>query len=145
MNRTYTLLASLVFVAIALVLIVYSWVPNRRGLKKEQAKITAVIRQPGTLYKVEMVTKSGALISCLGRRQWPPALINRCPIEKFKRLVGQNVTVLHNGKHPYEVKENGKFILTLGVFRWFQFFMVLVALMMLCIAAFVLRREFSVL
>lgn len=141
MNKTSAVIASSTFILIAIVLIIYSWVPFYDGLLSEKAKIISITKRPGTIYKVEFRTQSGIILTCKARRQWPPKIINACPLEKFEKLKGQPIIVLHNGKHPFEIRSlNGKIIVSYKTHRLRQLFLDIVALFMLFIGVFILVR-----
>ena len=131
--------AALVFIAIGVFLLAYSWPPGRGSLQEDQARIIRIIPHQATRYNVELRTPEGVELSCVENalNGWPPSAINRCPIEKFKPLVGQTVMVLHDGKHIYEVKTKDEIVLSYDVFRGFQLMIVLVALVMVGIAVVV--------
>lgn len=141
MNKTSTIIASSTFIFIAIVLIVYSWVPFYSGLLREHAKIVNITKRPGTIYQVEFKTLSGMILTCKARRQWPPKIINTCPLEKFEKLIGQTIIVLHNGKHPFEIRStNDNIIVSYKTHRLRQLFLDIVALLMLFIGVFVLVK-----
>jgi len=145
MNRNATLFASLVFLVIGVALVMMGWPPGRASLLKDQAKIVRVVAYPGTRYNVEWVTSVGVTLSCVenGLRNWPPAAINRCPIEAFEPYVGRTVTVLHDGRYVYDVRCDGHVILSYSVFRRFQIMMTLVGFLMAGIGVVTWRRAVS--
>ncbi len=59
MRNGAKLFASFVFAAIAVSLVVCSWIPRYDKLKQEKAKIVSIVKQPGALYRVSMTTSSG--------------------------------------------------------------------------------------
>lgn len=141
-NERNTKFASLVFFAIAIVLVVYGWVPARGSLQEDNAKIVRIVSHPGTRYNVEFVTTRGERLSCIENtlRKWPPDSINRCPVEKFKPFIGKTVHVLHDDKYVYDVHHQDQVILSYSVFRRFQIEMGLIGLLMAGIALLVRRR-----
>lgn len=133
---------ALVFICIGIFLLLYNRPAPRSDLTESQAKVVQIVPHPGTRYNIEIVTTKGMMLSCRENalRQWPPDIINRCPIEKFYPLLGQNVTVVHDGRFIYEVKSNGNSILPYGVFRRVQMMMDIVAFLMIGIGAITWRR-----
>ncbi len=99
-KHAYTV-ASLVFVLVGAILIVYGWLPRYGSLRESEARVIRTVPHPATRYHVELRTPEGLLLACVENSldQWPPAAINRCPIEKFKPLVGQTVKVLRVHAH----------------------------------------------
>lgn len=142
MNESNTKLASLVFFAIAGVLLIYGWVPGRGSLQEDNAQIVRIVSHPGTRYNVEFVTTEGERLSCIENtlREWPPDSINRCPIEKFKPFIGKTVNVMHDDKYVYEVQTDNQVILSYSAFRRFQLMMSLTAFLMAGIALVARRR-----
>ena len=107
--------ASIVFIAIGIVLVIYSCPPGRGSLIESQAKIVRIVSYPGTRYNVELRTTDGLVLTCVENSldKWPPSTIDRCPIQNFRPYVGQSVEVLHNRKYIYEAKikkQNHSFI-----------------------------------
>lgn len=90
-----------------------------------------------------MITSNGKNLSCVEKalRSWPPDFINRCPVEKFGALVGQNVVVLDDGKYIYDVEYNGKKILSYRVFVRFRNVMILLSLLMFSMSLGVLMKK----
>lgn len=131
---------SVVCAAIALFLIASTWLPGRGGLQREQASITTIIAASNTWHEVELVTAGGTRIACRTRRGWPLFGPERCPLEAFERLLGRTVTVLHDGKRPYEATFGSEVVIDYAAHRRAQAVALVVAAMMLALAAFVWTR-----
>jgi hypothetical protein len=144
MTHTARLIVSIVFTAIALFLVTYTWVPSRDSLRSEEGKVSNVMPRPNTWYEVEVMTDSGARLSCRTRRGWVPEAINwanRCPLGQLESVMGQAITVLHDGARPYEVRRGDKIILSYGAHRQAQVTGMILALLMLAMVAWVWRRR----
>lgn len=134
------LFASFVFVAIAVVLVVVTWLPARDSLQVDQARVTRITPQPNTWHEAEFTTEKGGRIVCRGRYGWPLLGPARCPIGKFQGVLGQHVTVLHDGKRPYEVIAATEKLLDYSASRKAQVIAAVLAALMLILAALVWRR-----
>lgn len=141
MTHSSRLFASLIFAAIAVFLVSYTWLPQRQSLQHEDGQITQIIPQPNTWYEVEITTSSGARITCRTRRGWPIAGPDRCPLEKFEQVLGQTVKVRHDGKHPYEVTAGSQVVMAYSAHRKTQLLAVVLAGFMLALAVWVWRRK----
>jgi hypothetical protein len=141
MTDTPRLFASLVFVVISILLVIYTWLPARNSLQHEEAKVTNIIPQSNTWYEVEIITSNGSRITCRTRRGWPIVGPNTCPLEKFEHFLGGSVNVMHDGKHPYEVTAGNETIIDYSAHRKAQIIAIVLAGLMLAMAAFVWRRK----
>lgn len=122
--------------AIAVTLIIYSWVPAKSALQQAQARIVSIVPYPATRYDTRFITADGQQLSCVakGLRGWPPAPVNRCPIETLAAPVGETVTVLHDGQAVYEVRQGQQVLLSYSAFRWVQLGLLIVTLFMVGVA-----------
>ncbi|MDP3537499.1 MAG: hypothetical protein Q8S26_02215 [Azonexus sp.] len=127
-------LASLVFVAIAVFLVIYTWLPARDGLRYEEAQVSNIIPRSNTWYEVELTTSTGTRLSCRTRHGWPLLGPSRCPLERFEQLQGQRVTVLHDGQHTYEVKSANELVVDYAAHRRAQIIAIVIAVLMLAMA-----------
>lgn len=141
MARTSRLFTSLIFAAIAFFLVIYTWLPARDSLRREETKVTQIISQPNTWYEVEIITLSGARINCRTRRGWPLFGPSRCPLEKFENLLGQTVNIMHDGKHPYEVTTGNQMVIEYSAHRQTSLIAFVLAGLMLALALLVWRRK----
>jgi hypothetical protein len=141
MTNTPRIFASSIFVAIAIFLVSYTWLPARQNLQNEEGKVTNIFSQPNTWYEVEIITSSGARVTCRARRGWPLIGPSRCPLEKFENLLGQTVDVLHDKKHPYEVKDRNNTVIEYSAHRKAHTTSIVLAVLMLAMAFFVWRRK----
>lgn len=133
--------ASIVFAAIAIFLVIYTWLPARDGLQHSEAKVSNIISQPNTWYEVEITTSTGIRLGCRTRRGWPLFGPNRCPLEKFERLQGRNLAVMHDSKRPYEITAGSEMVIDYAAHRKAQIVALVVAVLMLAMAAFVWKRK----
>lgn len=133
--------AALTFVAIAIFLVGYSWVPARDGLQIEAGQISQINPRPNTWYEVEILASSGARLTCRARRGWPALGPDRCPIEKFEACQGCAVTVVHDGKRPYEVIIGDQLVMAYSSHRQAQAIAIVLAALMLAMACRVWRRQ----
>ncbi len=136
MNNQGRLLVLIVFSAIAITLVVYGWVPARSSLQQDQARIVAIMPHPGTRYNAIFVTGDGRRLTCIENtlREWPPALLNRCPVDTFAAHLGEPVTVLHDGHVVYAVRRGQQVLLPYSAFRWVQGVLLIVALIMVAVS-----------
>ena len=134
--------AALIFIAIGVFLLIYSRVPGQGSLLEDHAQIIRIVSFPVTRYNVELSTSEGTILRCVENtlNQWPPEIINRCPIDKFKPYIGQTVKVLHDGEYLYEVKTDNQTILSYNAFQKFKLMMNLFALIMIAIGIITWRR-----
>ena len=140
MNNARRLFATLVFAVIAIFLVTYTWLPARNDLQRDEATVTSIIPQSNTWYEVAITTSSGTRITCRARRGWPMAGPNRCPLEKFERLLGQSVAVMHDGTHPYEITDGKEMVIDYSAHRKAQILAIVLAGLMLILAVLVWRR-----
>ena len=133
-------LAALIFAAIAIFLVIDTWLPARTSLQTDEARVERVEARPNTWFEVELITAGGARITCRGRAGWPLLGPSRCPIAEFQRLRGQTVTVLHDGRRPYDVVAGGRTVLDFGASRTAQGVAAVLAAFVLILAALVWRR-----
>lgn len=142
MNKNTKKFAAFVFVAIGMFLLIYSWPPRYSSLTEDKGKVVRIVSYPATRYNIEIVTSKGMKLSCRENalRKWPPSAINRCPIEKFYPLIGQNVDILYDGRYIYEVKSQSNTILSYGAFRRFQVMMNVLVLIMIGIGVIIWRK-----
>jgi len=141
MTNTPRIFASSIFVAIAIFLVSYTWLPARQNLQNEEGKVTNIFSRPNTWYEVEIITSSGARVTCRARRGWPLIGPSRCPLEEFENLLGQTVDVLHDKKHPYEVKDRSNMVIEYSAHRKAHTTSIVLAVLMLAMAFFVWRRK----
>lgn len=134
------LFASSVFVAIALWLVAYTWVPARHTLHREQGEVLQILPQANTWHEVVIQTASGVRITCRGRRGWPLLGPNLCPLEDFEGLLGRTVSVWHDQRQPYEVRDDQRVVLAYTAHRQAQGLAGALALAVLAMAALVWRR-----
>jgi hypothetical protein len=137
MSNAPRLFATLVFVVIAIFLVTYTWLSARNGLQRDEATVTSIIPQSNTWYEVVIITSNGTRITCRARHGWPLAGPNRCPLEKFERLLGRSVSVLHNGKRPYEITYGKETVIDYSAHRKAQIIAIVLAGLMLVMAVFV--------
>jgi hypothetical protein len=141
MHQNHRFFAAIVFVAIALFLAVYTWVPSRYDLQSSEGQIVGIYPQKNTWYEVEMITSGRVRLICRGRYGWPLIGPNSCPLEKFQVLQGQTITLLHDNMRPYEVTLNGKIILNYDTSKNTQRIGIMLAFLMLLMAFYVWKRE----
>jgi len=141
MNITHRHFAALAFSAIAIFLAIYTWLPARDDLQRAEAKVSNIVSQPNTWYEVEITTSTGIRISCRTRRGWPLVGPNRCPLEKFEHLQGQSLTVMHDGKRPYEVTAGKEMVVDFSAHRKAQMVALVLSVLMLAMAVYVWRRK----
>lgn len=141
MNNTTRLFASIVFIAISIFLVFYTWLPARDSLQREEAKITNIISLANTWYEVEITTSNGNRIACRTRHGWPLLGPNRCPLEKLQDLQGQNMTVAHDGKRPYEIMVDNKMVIDFNAHRKAQITALAFAGLMLSMAILVWKLK----
>jgi hypothetical protein len=141
MIDTPRLFASSVFAAIAIFLVIYTWLPARNSLQREEAKVTNIISKSNTWHEVEIITSNGTRITCRTRRGWPLAGPNSCPLEKFEHLLGGSVTVMHDGKRPYEVTAGKEIVIDYSAHQKAQIIATVLAGLMLAMAALVWKRK----
>ena len=141
MTDTPRLFASTVFVAIAIFLVLYTWLPARNSLQREEAKVINIIPQTNTWYKVEIITANGSQITCRTRRGWPLFGPSKCPLEKFEHFLDRNITVMHDGKRPYEVTSGKEMVIDYSAHRQAQTIAIVLAVLMLAMAFLVWKRK----
>jgi hypothetical protein len=139
-NNTTRLFASLIFTAIAAFLVIYSWVPARHHLQREEGRVSHIIPQPNTWFEAEIITSSGIRLTCRARRGWPLVGPDRCPVEKLERSLGLPITVTHDGKRPYEVSIGRQIVIDYAAHRQIQMLAIILAGLLLLMAAWVWRR-----
>lgn len=140
MTLTTRLLTSLVFAAIAVFLVGYTWLPARASLQREVGRIAQIIPQPNTWHEVEIITASGVRLTCRTRRGWPLFGPNRCPLEAFERYLGQTADILHDGKRPFELVVAGQRVIDYAAHRQARTLALVLAFLMLAMAFWVFRR-----
>jgi hypothetical protein len=140
MTFTARLLASLIFAAIAIFLVGYTWLPAQASLQRESGKITHIVAQPNTWHEVEIITASGVRLTCRTRRGWPLFGPSRCPLETFERFLGQTADILHDGKRPFEVVVAGQRVIDYAAHRQARTLALVFAVLMLAMALWVFRR-----
>lgn len=141
MIRTSRFFASFTFAGIAVFLVINSWLPALDRLRQEEGQITSISPRKNTWYAVDIITSSGVRLSCRARRGWPLAGPSRCPLEKFEQHLGQSVSVIHNGKRPYQVSVGNQVLLDYSAHRRAQLVAVTLAGLLLAMACWVWRRE----
>lgn len=141
MSNTPRLFGSLVFAAIAIFLLFYTWLPARDGLQLGPAKVSNIISQPNTWYEVQITTANGSQITCRTRRGWPLFGPDRCPLERLEQLIGQNVLIMHDGKHLFEMKAGNELVIDYSAHRRAQIIAIALAGLMLILAVLVWRRR----
>ncbi len=119
--------AAAVLAAIAVFLVIYTWLPSRDGLQREEAVVSAITPQRNTWFELVLTTNSGVRIACRTRRGWPLLGPSRCPLEAIEPLVGQSVSVLHDGKRPYEIQAGSQIVLDFSAHRKLQMFALVLA------------------
>jgi hypothetical protein len=139
--RVIRRLAALIFASIAIFLVIYTWLPARTSLQTDEARVERVEARPNTWFEVELITASGARITCPGRSGWPLLGPSRCPIAEFQRLLGQTVTMLHDGRRPYEVIVGPDKVVDYSASRKSQIIALALAGLMLVLAVLVWRRK----
>lgn len=127
-------LASLVLVAIAVFLVIYTWLPARDGLRSEEAQVSNITPRSNTWYEIELITSNGTRLTCRTRRGWPLLGPSRCPLERFEQLQGQRVTVLLDGQNFYEVKSANELVVDYAAHRKAQIIAIVIAGLMLAMA-----------
>lgn len=128
-----------VFCAIAVFLIVYTWVPAPQALTREQGAIQDVISQPNTWYEARIVTDSGVMLTCRARKN-PLAWAQRCPIEELERRIGTRVSVGYTSQTLYVIESNGVQLLGFDNYRSAQVTAIGIALLLIVMAYIALRR-----
>ncbi len=123
-----------IFASIALFLVVSTWVPSRGSLSGEEARVTNITPQRNTWHEVEITTASGMKLKCRTRRGWPLLGPSRCPLEQFEQLRDQPLSVMHDGKRPYEVIAGSRLVVDYSAHRKAQLIGVLLAALMLGMA-----------
>ena len=128
------------FLALAVFLVFYGWVPSRRSLVNEKGTVTSVTKQSNTRYEALVVTEKGTTISCTGGLAWH-SWANTCPIRQLREMEGDEVTVLHDGKRPYEITSDDGSVLAYREFREAQATTLFLALLSVaCAFVGVLKR-----
>jgi hypothetical protein len=141
MTNTPRIVASLIFAAIAVFLVSYTWLPARDTLQSEEGKVTRILPLPNTWHEVEIITASGVRLTCRARRGWPLFGPSRCPLEEFEKLPGQTVNVQHDNKHPFEVAVGSHKVIEYSAHREAQMISIVLAGFMLAMAFLVWRRK----
>ena len=141
MTFAVRLVVSIVFSGMAAFLVVYTWVPARGSLQVDASRVTRIAAQPNTWYEVDITTESGQRLTCRGRYGWPLLGPARCPIERFQPLLGQSVTVAHDGRRAHEVLAGTQTVVSLAAGRQARAVAVALAGLMLLMAAWVWRRH----
>ena len=141
MTQNPRLFASLILTAIAVFLVSYTWVPALQSLQREEGAVSHIAAQSNTWYAVEILTASGARLSCRTRRGWPLVGPDRCPLESFEQHLGQRVTVLHDGKRPYQVAAGNEMVMDYSSHRRAQLIAIALAGFMLTMAYWIWRRR----
>jgi len=141
MSNAARLFASLVFAVISIFLVSYRWLPSRDSLQRGEARVTRIAAQANTWHEVEITTADGTRITCRTKRGWPLAGPSLCPLEKFERLLGQGVSVMHDGRRPYEVVAGNEMIVDYSAHRRAQAIAVALAGLTLAMAVLVWRRR----
>jgi hypothetical protein len=138
--RPVNLLVFIFFLALAAFLAVYGWVPPRRSLVREKGAVTSVTKQSNTRYEALIVTEKGRTISCSGGLAWH-SWANTCPIKQLQDIEGDEVTVLHDGRKPYEIASDDGPVLAYREFREAQATTLFLALLSVaCAFVGVLKR-----
>lgn len=130
----------MIFMAIAIFLVIYSWTPARQSLQTEEGRVLNIRPQPNTWFEVEIMTSSGIRLTCRTRRGWPLVGPTRCPLEKFEPYLGMPIRIAHDGKRPYEITAGHQTILDYSVHRQLQAISISLAGFMLLMAALVWRQ-----
>jgi len=141
MSNSTRIFSSLIFAAIALFLLIYTWVPSSGSLQREEARVTNIIPRPNTWYEVEIVTSSGARVSCRARRGWPVMGPARCPLDKFEQYRDQPLVVGHDGKRPFEVSAGNETVMSYAAHRQAQLIAAVISAGMLGLAFWVWKRK----
>lgn len=129
------ILASAGFVALAVFLVMTTWVPGAAQLRRESAQVAAITAQANTWYEVEILTVSGARLTCRTRRGWPLLGPDRCPLERFERVQGQLLQVMHDGLRPYDVIAGAERVVDMDAHKSARAIAVMLALLLLAMAA----------
>ncbi len=142
MTHSSRIFASSIFVAIAIFLLNYTWLPSLSSMQNEKGTVSNILSQTNTWYEVEMIATSGTRITCRTRRGWSLMGPSRCPLEKFETLLGQTVNILHDKKHPYEVTDSsGNIIIEYSAHKKVRTISIALATLMLLMAFLVWRRK----
>ena len=141
MSNAARLFASLVFVLISIFLVIYTWLPSRGSLQRDEARVTRIAAQANTWHEVEITTSDGTRITCRTRRGWPLVGPSLCPLEEFERFLWQGISVVHDGRRPYEVAAGNEMIVDYSAHRRAQAIAVALAGLALAMAVLVWRRR----
>jgi hypothetical protein len=141
MSEAPRLFGSIVFAAIAIILLFYTWLPARDGLQLGEARITNIVSQTNTWYEVRFTTSEGTRITCRARRDWPLVGPSRCPLDRLERLIGHDVSIMHDGKHPFEVTAGSVVVIDYSAHRRAQMIAFALAGLMLVLVVLAWRRR----
>lgn len=137
--------AAAVLAAIAVFLALYTWLPSRDGLQLDAAVVSAITPQRNTWFEVALTTSSGKRITCRARRGWPLLGSSRCPLAAYETLLGQSVSVLHDGRRAYEVRTGSQIVVDYWAHRKQQTIALVLAGLLLMtalrVAGFSFRRR----
>lgn len=138
--KLLNLLAFMIFMVAAGLLVVYGWMPSRGSLTQEKGTVTSVTKQSNSRYEALIVTEKGAILSCTGGLAWH-SWADTCPIKQLQNFEGDRVTVVHDGKRPYEIISEDGPVLAYRAFHESQLTMLFLALFSVaCAFVAVLKR-----
>ncbi|MDO9299945.1 MAG: hypothetical protein Q7T89_01115 [Anaerolineales bacterium] len=120
MKKITSIIAALVFLAIAGYFVYSTWLPSQDSLTQEQARVVAVTKQRNWWYEASIQTQSGVTLTCRAKKS-PTAWASRCPIEELEPLVGQPVMVRHDGETLYVIESAGVELLGMDQHRSAQY------------------------
>lgn len=141
MNTLPRLVGSLVFAAIAFFLVFITWLPARDGLHLTQATVRNIISLQNTWYEVQITTEEGSQMTCRTKRGWPLLGPTRCPLERLEQLIGQNVSIMHDGKTFFEMKAGNEVVIDYAAHRKAQLIAIALSGLMLILAVLVWWRR----
>jgi hypothetical protein len=133
--------AFLFFIGLAFFLVIYGWIPSKSSLHRENAKLVNVEKKGTSRYEAMFKTETGLSIACTGKistRGWA----NTCPVNKLMNLQESQITVLHDGKRPYEIVSDDEIVLVYRRYRESQLITFFLAVFSLaCAVVSILKRE----
>ncbi len=106
MKKLVSIIAMLIFLAIATYFVYATRLPTQDSLTQETARVIAVTKQKNWWYEASIQTQSGVMLTCRAKKN-PNAWASRCPVIELEGLVGQSVTVWYNPDRLYVIEHAG--------------------------------------
>jgi|GEM_PF-3335001 len=120
MKKITSIIATLIFLAIAGYLIYSTRLPRQDTLTQETARVMAVTKQKNWWYEASFKTQSGVVLTCRAKKN-PNAWASRCPVTELEGLVGQSVKVWYDPERLYVIEHSGVEILGMDQHRSAQY------------------------